>query len=157
MGKGKPKWVPSPNPGIPALEKHVPAPLREFRPAGGDGCLRVRFSHVDVNGPWCLTSIERPHFVTLLDRLKSFETMKCSEIFSPGSEVGKIYPVADLPNMQAGKRLEELELDDQTEIARLRITGERRLYGLRPDRGPDFWVLWWDPKHEIWPSTKRNT
>lgn len=154
MGRGKPKWVPAPDPGAPAREKHVPPP-REFRPSSGDGCLRVRFTHVDVNGPWCLTTIKQAHFANLLDRLKSFETMQCTEIFSPGSEVGKVYPVAELPNPKAGRRLEVLELDDQTEIARLRITGERRLYGFLKD--PDFWALWWDPEHEIWPSVKKHT
>ena len=35
--------------------------------------------------------------------------------------------------------------------------GERRLYGFLHGAGPDFYALWWDPEHQIWPSTLRNT
>ena len=83
--------------------------------------------------------------------------MRCAEVFKPGSEEGKIYAIPDLPNKQARDRIVDLEYDDQTEIARLRISGKRRLYGFLPSGGPDFYVLWWDPEHEIWPSTKKRT
>ncbi|MDX1890113.1 hypothetical protein [Mycolicibacterium sp. 050158] len=83
--------------------------------------------------------------------------MSVAELFAPGSEEGKRYPAQELPNVDAISRLVELELDDQTEIARLRISGKRRLYGFLAEGGQDFYVLWWDPNHEIWPSTPRNT
>jgi hypothetical protein len=139
------------------VPKRVPTP-RIFRPSGDDGSLRVRFNHVDVGGPWCLSRIESEHFVDLLGRLNSFETMTCAEVFfAPGRDEGKTYQVDDLPNPNAQNRLVDLEWDDQTEIARLQINGKRRLYGFLPDGGPDFYVLWWDPEHEIWPSTLRHT
>ncbi|MFI2562454.1 hypothetical protein [Nocardia farcinica] len=134
----------------------IPKP-KEFRPSGGDDCLRVRLNHLDVEGPWCLTQIEQPHFVDLLQRIRSFEQMRCRDVFGTGSQEGKVYKVEDLPNVEARKRLEELEYDDQTEIARLRITGERRLYGFLWNGGPEFYALWWDPRHEIWPSPKKHT
>jgi len=65
------------------------------------------------------------------------------------------YNIADLPNADARQGLEELEYDDRDKISRLRITGEQRLYGFR--EGARFYVLWWDPHHEIWPSKLRNT
>ena len=150
------KVIPKPNRNAPAIPKYVPKP-KEFRPTGDGSCLRIRLTNVDVGGPWCLTSIERDHFVDLLQRLKSFESMPCTQVFGPGSEEGKVYLVEQLPNRDARDRLVELELDDQTEIARLRINGKRRLYGFFPDGGPDFYALWWDPEHEIWPSPKKHT
>ncbi len=112
---------------------------------------------MDLGGPWCLSRIEQEHLVDLLGRIKSFESMKCAHVFAPDSQMGKTYEVDQLPNADAKARLVDLEFDDQTEIARLRISGERRLYGFLPDGGPDFYALWWDPAHEIWPSTLKHT
>lgn len=117
----------------------------------------MRFNKVDVGGPFCLSRIQDDHFADLLNRLASLETMRCTELFASGGEEAKTYPASDLPNHEAIGRLIELQLDDQTQIARLRINGKRRLYGFLPDGGPDFYALWWDPEHEIWPSTRRNT
>jgi hypothetical protein len=150
---GKKGRIPKPHEQPSAIPKHVPRP-REFRPGGGDGFLRIRFNHVDLGGPWCLSRIEQDHLADLLGRIKSFESMKCAQVFAPGSEVGKTYQVDHLPNPDAKPRLVELQFDDQTEIARLRISGERRLYGFLPEGGPDFYALWWDPEHQIWPSTR---
>lgn len=44
---------------------------------------------------------------------------------------------------------------DETNISRLRINGEQRLYGFRRD--PKFYVVFWDPEHKIWPSTLKHT
>ena len=44
---------------------------------------------------------------------------------------------------------------DQTNISRLRCGGKPRLYGFRVD--PEFYVVFWDPEHVIYPSLKRNT
>lgn len=156
MGRGKKGAIPPQQRGAPVIPKYVPKP-KQFTPVVGDGNLRVRFNSVDVDGPWCVSKIEAAHHIDLLQRLKSFESMKCSEVFKPGSDEGIVYSVPDIPNKEARNRLVELQFDDQTEIARLRISGRRRLYGFLPNLGPDFYVLWWDPEHEIWPSTLKHT
>ena len=150
------KKIPPANKAAPVIPKWIPK-AKAFQPPAGEGCLRIRLSHLDVGGPFCLTDIEKEHFMQLIGRVKSFESMQRTVVFAPGSEEGKVYAVADLPSRAARERLVELEYDDQTEIARLRISGERRLYGFLSEDSPDFWALWWDPEHEIWPSTKRNT
>lgn len=113
-----------------------------------------RFADVDDGGDWSLHTIKPEEFVGLLDKLKSFESMTIGEIFAPGQEHGKRYPVNDLP-AAAWKRLLELERDDETELVRLRCGGQPRLYGFL--REHVFHVLWWDPLHEVWPSKLRNT
>jgi hypothetical protein len=150
------KPIPKPHEQSSTIPKYVPKP-HAFQPPSAAGALRVRFNAVDVGGPWCLSSIRPEHHVDLLNRLKSFESMTVAEVFAPGSEEGKRYSLADLLNPSALARLIDLELDDQTEIARLRISGERRLYGFLHSGGPDFYALWWDPEHQIWPSTLKNT
>ncbi len=147
---------PKPNRNAPAIPKYVPK-ARVFQPSDGEGLLRIRLTTIDVGGPWCLTNIDPAHFRDLLPRLKSFEQMQKKEVFTPGSTVGLVYDVEKIPNPRALQRLAELQFDDQTEIARLEITGRRRLYGFISDGSPDFWALWWDPEHEIWPSVKKHT
>ena len=56
---------------------------------------------------------------------------------------------------EALRRLETLGLSDMTSIARLQLTGQQRLYGFLVDAV--FHVVWWDPNHEIWPSTLKHT
>jgi hypothetical protein len=82
--------------------------------------------------------------------------MSCNEIFHSNTK-GKVYAVAELPTKEARDRLVELDLDDQTEIARIEISARRRLYGFLHNGGPDFYALWWDPEHKIWPSKKKHT
>lgn len=132
-------------------------PKQVFVPRGSEGTIRVRFGDIDVGGPFCITTITPEHFAELIDRIKSFETMSYNEVFNGGSGMGKSYEVAKIPNTQARNRLTELKLDDQTEISRLHISGRRRLYGFMPNGGPDFYALWWDPEHVIWPSLKKHT
>lgn len=113
-----------------------------------------RLSWVDNEGPWSLINISRIQMTQLIDKMISFESMTVGEIFGPGSEHGKSYTVSDLPNV-ASRRIKEIKRDDEDQIHRLRCSGTQRLYGVM--REHVFHVLWWDPEHEVWPSTKRNT
>ena len=75
--------------------------------------------------------------------------MTVYSVFNSDGSIGKDYPLdAGLPNRSAQRRLVELELDDLDRISRLRIGQRQRLYGVR--EGAHFYVLWWDPQHEIW-------
>jgi hypothetical protein len=130
-------------------------PRKEFTPTDPDRKLVILFSRVDVDGPWCLTRIQQGHHRDLLRRIQSFESMTVQEAFLRGGEPGKEYPLPQIPNKAIQDRLRELELDDRDEISRLRISGAGHLYGFRERER--FYVLWWDPGHEIWPSKKRHT
>jgi hypothetical protein len=102
----------------------------------------------DLGGEWCISSISEAHLSALIGRLKSLEKMTAAEIFS--GDPGKDYDLnVGLPNRQAMKRLRELRYDDRDQISRLRIGRRERLYGFR--YGHNFYALWWDPQHEIWP------
>jgi hypothetical protein len=114
----------------------------------------VRFNETDREGPWCLSRITPEHHLNLLQFLHKIENMTVQEIFTDG-DLGIDYQVADLPSKVARDRLFEIQREDEVRISRLRIQGRPRLYGFRRD--PHFHVLWWDPEHEIWPSTLKNT
>lgn len=113
-----------------------------------------RFADLDEDGPWSLSSCDQADLPDIFAKLKAFEGMKIGEIFSPGSDHGKAYPVETLPK-HALDRLTELKRDDETELVRLRFGAKKRFYGVL--REHIFHVLWWDPQHAVVPSKKRNT
>lgn len=123
-------------------------------------CLRFRFHRFDPKGPGKLLDLKTSKnksknlLTTLLERLASLESMTADEVFSPGESVGVVYKVEDLPTPESRKRLEELELDDNTEIARVAVGNLARLYGLLSDDRTEFFVLWWDHSHKVYPSAK---
>ena len=131
------------------------SPRRTFTPSEPDSKVVILFSRVDLDSPWCLTKIEPSHHRDVLDRVREFESMTVHEVFFRGDEPGKDYLLHDLPNQAAQERLRELRLDDRDHISRLRMSGTGRLYGLRERER--FYVLWWDPDHQIWPSRKKHT
>jgi hypothetical protein len=64
----------------------------------------------------------------------------------------KLERVRDAP--QAVKdRLIETQRDDVDELVNLRLSGVERVWGVR--RGNACHILWWDPRHEVWPSARR--
>jgi hypothetical protein len=133
----------------------VPLKARTFNPTNSTGTVVVRFGRFDVGGQWCLSKITPDAMQKLLARIRDIETMTITEAFNNRDEPGKDYPIAELPSREARERLVELEYDDEDRISRLRVTSRGRLYGFRRDA--QFYALWWDPEHEIYPSTKKHT
>jgi hypothetical protein len=55
----------------------------------------------------------------------------------------------------AQKRLSQLNLDDAEKLVSLRLTGTQRVWGIRMEN--ILQILWWDPNHQVYPSTKKHT
>lgn len=94
----------------------------------------------------------------ILDKLISFEGLTWAQIlsYSGGRRNGTNNHFEDVSilSSEAQKRLEKLHIYvDQ--ILSLRLTGTLRIYGIM-ENGV-FNVLWYDPLHEICPSTKRHS
>lgn len=128
--------------------------LDTAHPEVRDRRLVWRFGEVDVEGAWPPAEIGAQALGDLLKKMANYESMTIGEIFRPGSQHGKRYPIDSLP-AQARKRLGEIERDDETEIARLRCGSRPRLYGFL--REHVFHVVWWDAKHTVYPSKKKHT
>lgn len=137
---------PGPRRSLPALDVDNTEILRRR--------LVWRFSEVDDTGEWPPHEIGATAMGDLLRRMGNFEAMTVGEIFAPGSQVGKTYEVESLPK-KVRDRLEEIERDDLTELARLRCGARPRLYGVL--REHIFHVLWWDADHAVYPSKKKHT
>jgi hypothetical protein len=73
-----------------------------------------------------IVQLRSDELTTLLERIRSFETMAPREVFDTGDEPGKNYPLVDVPNQAAQTRLAELEYDDE----------DRRARAYRHRRGP---------------------
>jgi hypothetical protein len=114
-----------------------------------------RFSHVDHEGLWGFDNVDSKTLCHILRKLRDFESMTLAQIFYSGGEPGKEYDVWAIPSPDAKARLDAIQLADMTKIHRLRLTGTERLYGFLD--GNVFHVVWWDPRHEVWPSQLRNT
>jgi hypothetical protein len=139
VGKGTPRTVRQ----LPSTTRYDDAPY-----------FVVRWSMADLESTWCISKISPDHHVDLVRRIGQLEKSTATEVFDGGT--GKDYSLDDgLPNSQANQRLRALNLDDWDRISRISLAGKPRLYGLR--RGHEFFALWWDPKHEIWPSKLKNT
>lgn len=137
--------------------KAVPAAAR---PGGflnpPTGKLSVRWTKFDYDGPFCLGRSDIATVVNLFKQVSNLESMTWTEVFTGVNPRGTGYgEIARLPNAVAVNRLKELSLGDETNVSRLRFTGEQRLYGFCRDS--DFYAIFWDPFHEIWPSKLKHT
>lgn len=84
-------------------------------------------------------------------KLCEFETMTIAELTSGGHPLKTYANPHEIPNADVRKRFKS-EYSDRDQIHRFRLTGPARLYGFR--KGSVFELLWWDPKHKIWPTKK---
>jgi hypothetical protein len=110
------------------------------------------FRIVDIGGPWCWTRMSARDAEAVLRRLGSFETMTWREIDGRTGSHGVDF--VDLAK-EARRRLEEIEQDDAAEYFSLRIDGPGRVWGIRDEHVLK--VLWWDPAHEVCPSSLKHT
>ncbi|MGW5273608.1 hypothetical protein ACWEQP_13670 [Streptomyces sp. NPDC004044] len=150
-GKGKKNFnIPS---ASVADEKRTGDPA-SLLPSGGSSQDRVcwRFAHLDLDGPWGLVSLDHERLMVLLSDMAKFESQTINELFHQGEWPGKCHDVHTLPNRAALARLDAIGLPDMTKIWKLRIGGPGRLWGFL--LGNVFHVVWWDPRHEVWPSKR---
>ncbi len=106
---------------------------------------------IDFEGRWGWSEIKIKLFVkTILKKLKHYETMAWSEVEGSKSH---FVPVNQI-NKSARERLRNRHLFVE-QLFSLRITGKKRVWGYR--EGKVFYLLWWDPEHQVCPSIKRHT
>lgn len=117
------------------------------------------FRKVDKEGSWAWTE-ERLQkdgifWKTIFPRLESLESLTWNQIEAAGShfiDYGSLNKVAQV-------RLDELKISVDS-VFSLRISGERRIYGLRPEGV--LYILWYDNNHGdndtcVCRSKKKNT
>lgn len=114
--------------------------------------MRFCFSRLDEDGPWDLHKALPEHLPDILRKLGEWEKSTWSEVRH--SKNFKDYDMSQCPNKSATDRLAEC-YGGSDHISRFSFAGRQRLFGFR--EGADFYIIWWDAKHEVWPSSKKHT
>lgn len=113
-----------------------------------------RFGLMDIDGPWGWRHIAASEWWDIRQKLADCERRTWQEILQDSSHGSHPIPVERLI-AAARRRLEELKLDDLDEVFSLRLSGPKRVFGIRS--GDALQILWWDPEHQICPSPKKHT
>lgn len=109
------------------------------------------FRIVDLGGPWCWSALGGDALREVLQRMRELESMTWHAITETGSHFIDISSLSK----PARNRLMEIQQDDVDQLYSLRMTGRRRIFGIRD--GGVLRVLWWDPEHEVCPAPRKHT
>lgn len=114
-----------------------------------------KIGRFDKDGCWGKDAVQLPDHLwdDLFNKLSNYESMTWASILQDKKRNHSV-PINDLCK-EARDRLEALKLDDVDDLFRFRLSGEQRVWGMR-DR-QIFYLLWWDPNHQVCPSTLKNT
>lgn len=107
---------------------------------------------IDLDGPFGWRGLEIDFLLSeILPKIQNFESMKWSEILGPNNHEVRISGICS----EAQKRLAKLGLDDLERLVSLRLTGPKRLWGIKNHN--TMRILWWDPDHKVFPSKLKHT
>ena len=144
---------------VPSVRKYDDKDVRSRAvPSSNHEAPVFLFTTMDCDGPWGLRRLMGADLCSaIFPKLRNFETMTWANIIQQsggGSSGTNSHPVkvASLAS-DAKKRLAEISQDDVEELFSLRLDGRKRIWGKR--EGRTLKILWYDPKHEVCPSTTR--
>ena len=111
------------------------------------------FRYLDHADGWCWFALEGDKRREVLRKLGELESCTWGELGRVKS-AGSCKPVEidKIPTKAAKDRLVDLQLDDRDHIWEIRLSGTERLWGFRERHV--FQLLWWDPDHTVWPSSR---
>lgn len=132
----------------PGAAKHPR--VSENPSAYNDSVISWHLGLLDYEGPFCPSRIGSGGISRILAKLKSFESMKWSEILNHRHHTVNASGIAP----EAKQRLAELELEDHELLVSVALSNLERLWGIR--KGAVMMLLWWDPEHLVFPSTKKD-
>jgi hypothetical protein len=110
-----------------------------------------RLRSMRTKDPYGWHSIERDEMLIVIERLKSFETMTWQEVERSGSH----WISCDEICKDAQGCLEEDWQGGAEQVFSLRMGGKPRVWGIIDERV--FYILWFDPNHQICPAPKKHT
>ena len=129
---------------IPRIDPTIQSPLDQ-KPVWHIGLI-------DLNGPFGWNNISKNLLLGgLLPKIKNFESMYWKDILGSKSHEVNVSQISN----HAQRRLSQLNLDDAEKLVSLRLTGTQRVWGIRMEN--ILQILWWDPNHQVYPSTKKHT
>ena len=110
-----------------------------------------RVSSVQMSAPYGWHQLTATELAHVRERLSAFETMTWNEIFVQSKKHNHPIAVADLRCPKARKWM-ETKLPDENTLWTLRFSGAERVWGIFSEGA--YRIVFWDPRHEIYPSTR---
>ena len=110
---------------------------------------------LDRNGDWSWEGIdEKTIWKDIHSKLSEFERKTWNEILIKDRYRNHLVLISKICP-QAQERLRKIKQDDIDELVSLRLTGQKRVWGIRAENVLK--ILWWDSDHTVCPSLKRYT
>ena len=119
-----------------------------------DGPISWRVGDMDLDGPWSWGAILAADVEDVRRNLSEIERLTWGVACSGWRPRVKAIRTSQMPS-RTRKRLLDTSRDDTDFLHEIHVSGEQRVWGIR--RGSVFSLLWWDPRHTVYPSTKKNT
>lgn len=113
-----------------------------------------RISKMELASCYGWQNIDGEKLKEIQTKLSNYESMTWGEILIDSKKQNHIVSINTLSKL-ARQRLTEMNLDDLDELTSLRLSGTERIWG-KFNKGV-MELLWWDPKHEVYPTQKKNT
>jgi len=117
------------------------------------------FRRIDFDHPKWGLACNLDKLLDVLAYLKGLETQTWGEILTDTSGRTKStrnHPIGiDELCSEAQKRVYELKLEEFEELVSIAISGTERVWGVLLDGV--FYIVWYDPQHEVYPTEKRYT
>lgn len=114
-------------------------------------CPDFKAEQMDKSGPWGWDFFDSAEIIMLFQKIFESQKLTWQSLRSNGSH---FVNRTDLCS-EAQKRLTYLRKDDLDQLFSLRLTGPKRVWGIK--EGNILWLLWWDPKHRVCVSNKKHT
>lgn len=113
-----------------------------------------RLGDADLEGPFPWTSVDLDKARGIHKFMAEMEKLSWGEALQGKAARVTVVSTSGVCS-DAFDRLTATKRDDTEDLVEFRLSGVERIWGVR--RGNACHVLWWDPDHEVWPSTKKHT
>jgi len=138
-----------------ASNPHIGKEVKDSSPrSSNDENPSWRFTKLELVDPFGWHTINTALLHSIREKLQDFESMTWNQILVVGKKFHHSIKVCDVAK-DARERLKYLRLDDIEELVSLRISGSKRIWGIR--QGGVLLLLWWDPDHQICTSNPKHT
>jgi hypothetical protein len=126
---------------VPCSEKRP----RVASPPNDNGYPQFQ-AELDMEGPFGWQSFDPKDMQDLLAKIFELQRYTWQELRAKGSHLVSVEQFSSI----AQKRLREISKDDLDELYSLRLTGKKRIWGIKSSN--ILRILWWDPEHRVCPS-----
>lgn len=113
-----------------------------------------RVSLLEMRDPYGWHKIKQEKLAEIHSKLSELESLSWNEILVIRRKQNHRISRTKICK-EAQDRLRELKLDDIDELISLRLSGPERVWGFQ--HLDALTLLWWDPEHQVYPSTLQNT